>query len=388
MSLESFDDGNNDTDTSSSAADELMKIYDSCQKLHPDVTSGRRRSSIISVDEYNSYLPPHPSDWKQRPLLLRPSPGAGMKIRGVRYSSSKTYINSYTEENLPINNGMEARGRCLVIDFESDLFIGTACLRLKNAPASTSEYVSDDDYFRDRKRTFQAVIRGKFKKRIPVSECMTGQLFNRPAGVLPPRVMIKAAVLLISRLAPQLQSRLEGDCPRFLSPLCSAAQTVFMSKSRRISDTDEDLENDLQEPLPSDPSSFIKMLPHASIGKRALSPDVKTRIKERKRAFDKLYSSGDKEPSFCTESEYCFEFFQHLIIFDKYALDFPKPIGQHSLKRILNGQPLKILALHQERNANTTREVVDECMTRLWSFDIFHESLYDDAIACQNEGNE
>lgn len=392
MSLESFDDGNNDTDTSSSAADELMKIYDSCQKLHADVTSGRRRSSIISIDEYNSYLPPHPSDWKQRPLLLRPSPGAGMKIRGVRFSSSKTYIKSYTntEENLPINNGMEARGRCLVIDFESDLFIGTACLRLKNAPTSTSEYLCDDDYFRDRKRTFQAVIRGRFKKRIPVSECMTGQLFNRPAGVLPPRVMIKAAVLLISRLAPQLQSRLEGDCPRFLSPLCSAAQTVFMSKNRRTADTDEDLEIDLQEPLPSDPSSFIKMLPQASIGKRALShdADVKTRIKERKRAFDKLYSSSDKEPSFCTESEYCFEFFQHLIIFDKYALDFPKPIGQHSLKRILNGQPLKILALHQEFNANRTGAVVDECMTRLWSFDIFHESLYDDAIACQNEENE
>ncbi len=389
MSLESFDDGNNDTDTSSSAADEFMKIYDSCQKLHADVTSGRRRSSIISIDEYNSYLPPHPSDWKQRPLLLRPSPGAGMKIRGVRFSSSKTYIKSY-EENLPINNGMEARGRCLVIDFESDLFIGTACLRLKNAPTSTSEYLCDDDYFRDRKRTFQAVIRGRFKKRIPVSECMTGQLFNRPAGVLPPRVMIKAAVLLISRLAPQLQSRLEGDCPRFLSPLCSAAQTVFMSKNRRTVDTDEDLEIDLQEPLPSDPSSFIKMLPQASIGKRALShdADVKTRIKERKRAFDKLYSSGDKEPSFCTESEYCFEFFQHLIIFDKYALDFPKPIGQHSLKRILNGQPLKILALHQEFNANRTGAVVDECMTRLWSFDIFHESLYDDAIAYQNEENE
>ena len=97
MSLESFDDGNDDDNTdnsSSAAADELIKIYDSCQKLHSDVTSGRRRASIISVDEYNSYLPPHPSDWKQRPLLLRPSPGAGMKIRGVRYSSSKTYVKS------------------------------------------------------------------------------------------------------------------------------------------------------------------------------------------------------------------------------------------------------------------------------------------------------
>ena len=59
-----------------------------------------------------------------------------------------------------------------------------------------------------------------------------------------------------------------------------------------------------------------------------------------------------------------------------------------SLKRILNGQPLKILALHQEFNANATGAVVDECMTRLWSFDIFHESLYDDAIAYQNEENE
>jgi len=86
------------------------------------------------------------------------------------------------------------------------------------------------------------------------------------------------------------------------------------------------------------------------------------------------------EPSFCPQSEYCFEFFQHLILFDKFSLDFPKPVGQHSLKKMLNGQPLRMLAVHQEEKGSKVEKNKAEEMTRLWSFDIWHESLYEDAI--------
>ena len=371
-------------------ADKMMKVYDSCRELNEEFSAGRRMSSICSDgDDCNSSLLPRPENWPQRPLLLRPTPGAGMNIRGVRYSSSKTYLSQYEEvQNLPINNGLEARGNCLVIDFESDLFIGTVCLRLKNARRSachgndgegSSNDLSSLNYFQNKKRTFQAIIRGRFKKRIPMSKCVTGQMFTRPAGALPPRFIVKAAVLLMSRLAPQLQSRLEGECPRFLSPLCSTAQTAYIMKKNQ--NTDEDLEDELQEPHPSAPSSFIQSLPQSSMENHPvlLDTDNKARIKKRKKAFDKLYSNGSVEPSFCPQSEYCFEFFQHLILFDKFALDFPKPVGQHSLKKMLNGQPLRMLAVHQKEKGSKVEKNKAEEMTRLWSFDIWHESLYEDA---------
>lgn len=371
--------------------DELMKVYDSCRELNEEFSAGRRMSSICSVDDdCNLSLPPHPENWPQRPLLLRPTPGAGMNIRGVRYSSSKIYLPQYREvQYLPINNGLEAKGQCLVIDFESDLFIGTVCLRLRNARRSRSDCngnagdgssndLPSPNYFEKKKRTFQAIIRGRFKRRIPMSECVTGQMFTRPAGALPPRLIVKAAVLLMSRLAPQLQSRFEGECPRFLSPLCSTAQTAYILEKTQHTDADEDLEDELQEPHPSAPSSLIQSLPDSSMENHPilLDTDNKARIKKRKKAFDKLYSSGSVEPSFCPQSEYCFEFFQHLIMFDKFALDFPKPIGQHSLKNMLNGQPLRMLALHQKQKEKNKPEE----LARIWSFDIWHESLYEDAI--------
>jgi len=371
---------------------DLMKVYDSCQISFADVSAERRRSSVCSDNnEYSSSLPPHPENWPQRPLLLRPTPGVGMKILGVRYSSSKTYLPSYEEgQNLPINNGLEEKGKCLVIDFESNLFIGTACLRLKNARrsvceknAGSNEYLPSTYYFHKKKRTFQAIIRGRFKRTIPMAECVTGQMFARPAKHLPPPLIVKAAVLLMSHLAPQLQSRLEGECPRFLSPLCSTAQTAYVKKNHMAKGADEDLEDELQEPHPSAPSSFMQTLPQTTTDNHQLSLDcdIKTRIKNRKKAFNKLYSTGNKIPAFCSQSEYCFEFFQHLILFDKFVLDFPKPVGQHSLKKILNGQPLQILALHQVQEQCERGKLPSEKLTRLWSFDIWHESLYEEAVA-------
>ena len=366
----------------------FLQVHDSCRRLsEEDLSSLKRLSSTCSVDDgHNSPLPLQAESWPQRPLLLRPTPGTGMKILGVRYSSSKTYLPSFEDgQILPINNGLEREGECLVIDFESDWFIGTICLRLKNSRGIDSNTVdSPNYYFRNRKRTFQSIIRGRFKKRIPMSECVTGQMLSRMPGVVPPRLIVKAAILVVSRLAPQLQSSFESGCPRFLSPLCSTAQHIYTTKNKKT--TDEDLEGDLQEPHPSAQSSLIQSLRDSSASRQGSSLSLglhsgnTARIKNRKKIFNELYESGKMEPSFCTESEYCFEFFQHLIHFDKFTLDFPKPVGEHSLKKILNGQPLQILALHQKRRANTKDTDINEQFTRLWSFDIWHESIYQDAV--------
>jgi len=399
---------------------ELMDVYDSCRKLNED--GSIRRPSLLSSDggdsikhrlpvseeehaypckDTYSFMPPSPPEkWPQRPILLRPSPESGMRIRGVRYSSSKTYLplpgTGYCNGcTLPINNGLEKLGECLVIDFESDFFIGTTMLRIKNVCAPIKKLRSDkthnnetdnSSYFHNKKRTFQGIVRGRFKTPgIPMSECITGQVFNHPAGHLPPRIIMKGAISIISHLAPQLQARLDGDCPRFLSPLVSTAQSAMSCQQTDEANDDsigsagESIEAALSEPQPSDSSSLalVQELLHSG-AKSKIPPDsdcITTRIKNRKRAFDKLHAIRSKIPTFDPNSEYTFEFFQHLLLFDEFALNFVKPIGKHPLHGMLNGQPLKFMAAHQIQERDNKSKVVGEEMRWLWSFDLWHESL-------------
>ena len=333
-----------DDSTSSTVENDLMNVYETCRRISISSSDGGRRlstsSNNITIDrlpiiETHSYpckdtytIPPSPTEkWPQRPILLRPSPESGMRIRGIRYSSSNSYLplpgTGYCGGcTLPINNGLEEPGKCLVIDFESKLFIGTAMVRIKNVCDALSSNNNSDDsdetkanYFDDRKRTFQGIVRGRFKvPNIPISECITGQIFNHPAGNLPPRIISKGAISIISHLAPQLQARLEGDCPRFLSPLASTAQTVIKrnleegEKYNNEPTADQSIEDDMCEPQPSDPSSLMQVL-HQSNDKASLpfdSDNTTTRIKSRKKAFDKLFASRNKKTTFDTETEYTF----------------------------------------------------------------------------------
>jgi hypothetical protein len=420
----SSDDDNCIDDSSHSVESELLKLYDSCQSLpaerressfakKKDATTATVNDSYSCCSDSIPAIPPSPpSKWPQRPIHLRPSPDSGMKILGVRKSSSNEYLTLHESGycqgcTLPINNGYEKSGECLVIDFETDLFVGSLLLRVKNisfssqfcsdAPseeASTYDTATDNYYFYKKKRTFQATVKGRFKQfGIPMSECITGQMFNRPAGYLPPRVIVKGAVSIISRLAPQLQARLEGDCPRFLSPLVSTAQTVLVQPIKDVTSnqmTDEIIEDNICEPQASDESSIIQSIIASGAGDQigmstppSESNYVSSRIKARKRASDKIFAAKIKTPTFDTNKEYTFEFFQHLITFDDFCLDFVKPIGKHSLHGMLNGQPLKFMAAQQ-----TFDQDGEEALKWLWCFDIWHENLYQDALAANDDRNE
>jgi hypothetical protein len=78
---------------------------------------------------------------------------------------------------LPINGGDELPGETLVTDFESDLFVGTLLLRIRNSHGTVRDEhhrLSDRGYFYGLNRRYQVVIRGKFKTAIPWTECFTG----------------------------------------------------------------------------------------------------------------------------------------------------------------------------------------------------------------------
>ena len=106
-----------------------------------------------------------------------------------------------------------------MVDFESKHFIGTLFLRIKQVPSHRrKERINQDDdinntvedgqnnqgdYFADKKRKFQAIVKGSFKTPLSLSRCMTGQLFERPAGPLPARWIVKSFIKFISILAPR-----------------------------------------------------------------------------------------------------------------------------------------------------------------------------------------
>jgi hypothetical protein len=68
--------------------------------------------------------------------------------------------------------------------------------------------------------------------------------------------------------------------------------------------------------------------------------------------------------------QYTFEFYQHLLDFgpDGLAMDLGRPVGKVGLAKVTNGQPLKLMSAWQ--CPETGR------LDALWSFDIWHESLY------------
>ena len=164
-----------------------------------------------------------------KPLLFLPTPGSKTKVLGIRYSDSSEYLEFYNDEDfssLPINNGFEDEGKCKVIDFESDLFVGSLLLRIKGANPVPKDTKKKVNYFDNRKRTFQGIVRGKFKRNdIAMQQCVTGQIFHHEPGNLPPKFVLNTAINLMQRLAPQVYIEF-GKNPRFLSPLCATAQRI------------------------------------------------------------------------------------------------------------------------------------------------------------------
>ena len=345
-----------------------------------DVALGRATTLSSSVDIVKSGdlheqpdasgPPPNPCAWKYRPLFLRQSPNSSMIIRGIRYSSSTEHLEEFgsargTTVSMPINFGNEEEGQCLVIDFTTNLFEGTALFRIKLDRRGHDECEQNRSYyFAGRKRTFQAVIKGRFLKSIPISQCVTGQIFERPPAKLPPKLILRGAESLFKKLAPQLTIDLDGKRPKFLSPLASTAQTVIYDDWNS-----QGIERDMREPDQADPESLHQHLTKPCSGKSSpkKETDIKARIKARKKAFDRNFARKDMKAKFDPGKEYTFEFFQHLIHFNDFSVDLGVA-GRYKLGGVLNGQPLKCMA------ARYYTDDVDQ-LEFLWAFDIWHECL-------------
>ena len=147
-----------------------------------------------------------------------------------------------------------------------------------------------------------------------------------------------------------------------------------------------DLEEEIEELPSTDPASLLPLaqqaLGYATVDDTT-SLSVAARMKARKRAFNQIAAAAavaSKKKNgnipltsslrFDTSKDYTFEFYQHLLDFgaEGLAVDMGRPIGKVGLAPVTDGQPLKFMSAHKD----PTTGVLDS----LWSFDIWHASLY------------
>ena len=364
------------------------------QALYPEppitsVSSGPARISYSPTCPCKCQQKPalDPSQWPQAPLLLRPTPGRGTKIQRIRLvrnennddgstilweagqTSKRTWSQALKEYwgqkddssldcdmcpecvILPINNGNEERGETLVTDFESDLFVGTLMLRLRYCHGTTRlPYQDDRGYFTGMNRRYQAVIRGRFKKELSWTQCKTGFVFDRPAGKLPAKWILKGAVKVLSFFAPHLEVKFDGPRPMSMTPLGSTPQVLAVHNP----DEPYDIEVAQEEPTKKE---------HTLLGEASMASSSLQRAKQRKKAFDKIYANQAPLPKTDPSKVYTFEFLQHLFDFQEFSMELGSMLGSVPLAPILDGQALPIMASHADHDQ------------RLWSFDVWHHSL-------------
>ena len=346
-----------------------------------------------------------PEDWPQRPLLLRPTPDSGTVVKGVRFVDSTDYLwqpgdddattwpqalarhwGNYLDSNnnesthcceqcviLPLNNGQEPDGETLVTDFESPLFEGTLIVRIRDCHGTTDEATQQEEgYFHGLNRRYQVVVRGKFKTTVPLTECMTGFQYvslvpspdalalthhilhslDRPAGKLPAKWMVNGVLNVVRFFAPQLQTCIDGDRPYSLSPLGSTPQALV------VGDTSTNLAASQQEPTQAQ---------HTLLGQASDAQTSLQRAKLRKKQFDKLFANQSSTPVTNSDATYTFEFLQHLFHFHDFCIELGSLLGSIPLAPLLDGQAMQIMAC-----TGADRQ-------KIWSFDVWHECLLDDA---------
>lgn len=338
---------------------------------------------------------------------------------------------------LPINNGKEEPMHSWVIDFETPVFAGTALFRIRGSndwEKSKNNKGASCDYFAKHNRKFQQVIRGRFKTSIIMADCTSGLLLDRPLNTsrppevdcvdglpcapidnsmvsksksksiqvfkkskssnndsLPPKWALHAAEKVASVLSPRMDADLECDHPRILSPLCSTAQTISVARKvcqeHDAADGDysvTELYNKHEEPCPRSEASIVHDLSNASVKK--VNSSSTNYAQQRKRACNAVFDArvgslakgsveSNKQSAVCfdEESEYTFEFLQHLVDYNDLSLDIGSVFGKVRLGGGLRGQPVRLLAAAAKDRLGDSLDLND--FDALWAFDLWHTKL-------------
>ena len=222
--------------------------------------------------------------------------------------------------------------------FVSDLFEGMCLIRLRGVPSDDAD--GDANYFLGRRRKFQAIVQGRFKEPLNVSEVLTGHEFVRPLKGLPPPWVLSAGVNLIKRLAPGANIVLHEQQPRALAVLAATSQLI----SADMPGNEPDI---TCSQIEEDASLFGGIFKGGDVSSARRKRHLAAPSRAARYAFD-------------TESIYTFDFYQNILDTANYSLDLG--FTTLGMAKVLDGQPIQILA-----KTNDGRN--------LWNFQVWHDML-------------
>ena len=218
------------------------------------------------------------------------------------------------------------------------------------------------------------------RKRMVVRPLKKGKSISNNDN-LPSKWALRAAVQVAGVFSPRMDADLECKHPRILSPLCSSAQTIIVSRNNTSGGGNSTrIEELLKEPPVSSDASLVKDISKFSTTNHNKHATTINHTQQRKSLFDDMYDAHTDSSSqsnntstvcFDPNAEYTFEFLQHLIDYNDLSLDLGKFIGKVKLSGGLRGQPARFVSVvKKRRHENPTPDNLDF----LWSFDIWHKS--------------
>lgn len=161
---------------------------------------------MLSQDEA---LPP-PASWPNRPILVK---RAADSLSSAATDEERRLLLQPLSIHLPRSES--------VIALDNDMFQGTMMLIVKG--------ISDapEGYFDAKKRQFEIVVQGRFKKEIPGSKLYTGQCFNNRIVQAP--WLIQSILYLIRGFLRDIEVEAEGPKQYIISPVLTTTQRMQAS---------------------------------------------------------------------------------------------------------------------------------------------------------------
>jgi len=282
---------------------------------------------LLSPRSYGA--PPPPLDqWPQRPMYITIPP----------YASCE-----HLSGDLTVNGEVP-------IEFETPLFKGKLICRFKgfNTPPNAANGAKErvDAYFRGKKRLFQYVVQGRFKREVDVGEAFSGHEFVKPLEAIPSRFIVKTILKFLRSMNPGIQMNVFTARPRIWSSLAGTAQVISADAPGCEPDILRVME--IKENTARLGGVFAKK-PHSS--------------KKRRRIFSSARLAH--KYTFSPDDVYTFDFYQHLFDPATYSLQ----VGGVGVLRVdfsrhSAGQPAQMMA----RTSNPGEY--------LFCFCLWHENVY------------
>jgi len=106
------------------------------------------------------------------------------------------------------------------IKFETDLFEGTIFLRVRSIDSYPDDQ-NHDVYFKGEKRFWHAIIQGRFKEEVCMSDILLGDFYEKPFSGMPMPSLVKVYQKFLSTFYPGMIMDVASDTPKVLVPIGS-----------------------------------------------------------------------------------------------------------------------------------------------------------------------